>query len=179
MKKFLLLSTVLGLTLIGNPLSADTSTLKIASTAEMAQSVKQYGFDFTKTFPGPFTINPTKVEKIGKYEVPELKSGGQVLNSNAVLTNFTARTKTSSAIFVKVKDEFVMIATTLMKEDGTSSRGSIIDHSNPAYSSLMNGSLYTGKVMLFGKQYIAMYDLLKDKTGKPLGAYLVALPLSE
>jgi hypothetical protein len=78
-----------------------------------------------------------------------------------------------ATLFVKNGDQFVRVATTVKKEDGTSAVGTALDANSPAIAKLNNGKGYHGGAAIFGKTYDAGYKPIKDASGAVIGAYFV------
>jgi Cache 3/Cache 2 fusion domain len=78
-----------------------------------------------------------------------------------------------ATIFMKSGDQFVRVATTVMKEDGTSAEGTALAANSPAMAKLKSGEAYYGDTALFGKSYDAGYEPIKDASGAVIGAYFV------
>jgi len=98
---------------------------------------------------------------------------------NEVCDRFTAMTGGSVAtIFEKRGDDFLRIATSLKKEDGTRAVGTTLDRAHPAYPFLLKGETYTGKATLFGKEYMTKYVPVKDSSGKVAGVYFIGFDIS-
>ncbi len=133
--------------------------------------------DFSRNFKSDYTSDHANMENIGNYVVPTLKNGAIALNNNPITETFTGKTGALTAIFVKSGNDFVVVAASLPKEDGSSARGTALDPYNPAIRTLMSGRGYTGKTILYGKEYLAQYAVIRDKSGKIVGALVVALPV--
>lgn len=56
-------------------------------------------------------------------------------------------------LFVKSGDQYVRVATTVKKEDGTSAAGAALDADSPAVAELNNGEAYYGVATIFGMTY--------------------------
>ena len=78
-----------------------------------------------------------------------------------------------ATIFVKSGDQFVRVATTVKKEDGSSAVGTALDANSRAPSKLKNGQPYYRDASVFGKSYDAGYESIKDASGAVIGAYFV------
>ena len=74
-------------------------------------------------------------------------------------------------------NDFIRASTTL-SDGNADAAGTVLDHGNPAYKNLIEGKRYTGEVTLFGKGYMADFNVFKDKNGQVVGAYLVGIPMS-
>ena len=80
-----------------------------------------------------------------------------------------------ATLFVKAGDQFVRAATTVKKEDGSSAVGTALAASSPALAKLNNGEPYYGDATVFGKNYDAGYEPIKDASGAVVGAYFVGI----
>ena len=82
----------------------------------------------------------------------------QVSIDNAIVESFSKSNDCIATIFVKDKDEYIRIATTLRQRDGTLALGTKLDHDNPAYPKIQKGESLADVVNLFGIEYITKYD---------------------
>jgi Cache 3/Cache 2 fusion domain len=82
----------------------------------------------------------------------------------------------AATLFAKNGDQYVRVATTVKKEDGTSAVGTALDTNSPAIAKLNNGEPYYGDVKVFSKTYDAGYEPIKDASGAIIGAYFVVYP---
>ncbi|MCS7164482.1 MAG: methyl-accepting chemotaxis protein [Thermodesulfovibrio sp.] len=99
--------------------------------------------------------------------------------NNEVCDKFTAITGGSVAtIFEKRGEDFLRIATSLKKEDGTRAVGTTLDRNHPAYPLLLKGEVYVGKASLFGKEYMTKYLPVKDSSGNVIGVYFVGFDIT-
>ena len=115
-----------------------------------------------------------KTEKLGvpKVEGKDLYFGTTKINNDVV--DAVAKNHGGAAtLFVKSGAEYVRVATTLKKEDGSSAVGSALDATNPAVATISNGEAYYGDATIFGKPYVAGYEPIKDASGAVIGAYFV------
>jgi len=78
-----------------------------------------------------------------------------------------------ASLFVKSGDQYVRVATTLKKEDGTRAVGTTLAADSPALAKLNNGEAYYGDATIFGKSYDTGYVPIKDASGAVIGAYFV------
>jgi hypothetical protein len=78
-----------------------------------------------------------------------------------------------ASVFVKSGDQYVRVATTLKKEDGTNAVGTALDANNPAVAKLNSGEPYYGDATVFGQTYDAGYEPIIDASGAVIGAYFV------
>jgi hypothetical protein len=78
-----------------------------------------------------------------------------------------------ATLFGKSGDQYVRVATTVKKDDGTSAVGTALDANSPAIAKLNSGEAYYGDATIFGKTYVAGYEPMKDASGTVIGAYYV------
>ncbi|MBX9743758.1 MAG: Cache 3/Cache 2 fusion domain-containing protein [Chlamydiales bacterium] len=135
---------------------------------------KALGKELMSNLPGIFSLDLEDKEILGDYEVPAIRNGNWVLSSKPIplVESFTKQTQAIAAIFVKVENEFIRISTTETNEK----EGTVLSHSHPAYKRLLGELRYTDKVVLSGKEYMADYDVFRDRQGRVIGAYLVGIP---
>jgi len=133
-------------------------------------------------FPSGITADPSKSLKIGVENTVVLKAGAVVVNNNFTqVDEFTQETggKSVATIFVRQDEEFIRISTSLKKEDGSRAVGTRLDHNHPAYASLVENQVYTGKAHLFGRDYMTRYEPFTDKAGAVVGIYFIGFEISE
>jgi methyl-accepting chemotaxis protein-2 (aspartate sensor receptor) len=181
MKKQLLfaLSTIF---LLNGQISAQPATIDKHAQAtnedKNVAQIKSLSNEFINHFHGPYTVSEENAETFGEKRVPQLNAaGGEVLNNNPKVGPFAARNHVYATIFAKSGDEFIVISTPLKREKGPGARGTALDHDHPAYKNLSKGLGFTGKITLFGKDFIAKYDVIKDRKDNVVGAVMVAKPL--
>ena len=98
---------------------------------------------------------------------------------NEVCDRFTSITDGSVAtIFEKKGEDFLRIATSLKKEDGSRALGTTLDRGHPAYPLLLKGETYIGKATLFGKDYMTKYVPVKDGSGNVIGVYFIGYDIT-
>ena len=98
---------------------------------------------------------------------------------NEVCDRFTSITDGSVAtIFEKKGEDFLRIATSLKKEDGSRALGTTLDRNHPAYPLLLKGEIYIGKATLFGKDYMTKYVPVKDGSGNVIGVYFIGYDIT-
>jgi hypothetical protein len=114
--------------------------------------------------------------KVGapKVQGNDLYFGDTKASSDAVDAIVKSNGGVVATIFVKSGDQFVRVATTVKKEDGSSAVGTALDANSRAPSKLKNGQPYYRDASVFGKSYDAGYESIKDASGAVIGAYFVS-----
>ena len=113
----------------------------------------------------------------GKLGAPKVEGGdlsfGNTKVSNDVVDAVVKAHGGAATLFVKSGDQFVRVATTVKKEDGTSAVGTALAADSRAFAKLKNGEAYYGDARVFGKAYDTGYEPIKDASGTVIGAYFV------
>ena len=129
---------------------------------------------------GAFSLNPASRIDVAGTATPALVLGSTPVNgNNDIVDRFSSKTGNVATLFVKDGNEFVRIATSVLKEDGGRALGTKLDHASPAYAQLMNGENYSGRVDLYGRDYITSYSPIKDAAQNVIGATFVGVGATE
>lgn len=115
----------------------------------------------------------------GSETAPVLKLNGHPLNDNAKTVDaFSNVAKGSFAtLFARSGDDFIRVATSLKKEDGSRAVGTRLGKDHPAYLLVNEGRVFVGKAVLFGKSYMTKYEPIKDAAGKVIGIRFVGIDI--
>ena len=115
-----------------------------------------------------------KTEKLGapKVEGNDLYFG-KTKADNSVVDAVTKEHGGAVTLFVKSGNDYLRVATTLKKEDGSSAVGTILDPKSPAAAKISEGEAYYGDATIFGKPYVTGYEPIGDASGGVIGAYFV------
>ena len=128
-----------------------------------------------------------------KLGVPELKGGkrgGELyfgetkVSSNELVDAVVKKHGGVATLFVKRLNsegscpcEFVRVATTENKEDGTSAVGTVEDPNSPVFGKLLSGPPQRKDATFFGKTYDAGFEwIIARATNMPIGVYFVGQP---
>ncbi len=103
-----------------------------------------------------------------------LNAGNRVELQQSLLDRFATEDGLAATIFVRHADEFVRIATTVRNDRGERVVHSMLAHESPAYQALMQGKAYRGWTQLFGSDFIADYEPIKDAQGQLIGCLFSA-----
>ena len=117
-----------------------------------------------------------KTEKLGapKVEGKDLYFGTTKAD-NSIVDAVAKEHGGAATIFVKAGNEYVRVATTLKKEDGSSAVGAPLVWM-PAIAKIDKGEAYYGDATVFGKGYVAGYEPIKDASGAVIGAFFAGQP---
>jgi len=129
---------------------------------------------------GAFSLSPSSKIDVNGASTPALLLGSRPVNgNNDIVDRFSSQTGNVATLFVRDGDDFVRISTSVLKEDGGRALGTKLDRNSPAYAQLMNGENYSGRVDLFGRDYITSYSPIKDATQQVIGATFVGVGATE
>ena len=109
-----------------------------------------------------------------KVQGGDLYFGNTKVSADTIGFGVVKRLGGEASVFVKSGDQFVRVATTLKKEDGTSAVGTALAADNPALPKLNAGQAYYGDATTFGKTYDTGYVPIKDRA--VIGAIFVGNP---
>lgn len=143
-----------------------------AYAEELEASITRQAGAFTMLFPGVFTLDASAS--------PILRHNGVTLNGgHTIPERFTTATRAVATLLVRQGDDFLRIATSLKKEDGTRSDGTPLGGDHPAVSKLLKGETYTGKTKMFGRDFMTHYIPIRDDQEKIIGAFFVGIDFTE
>ncbi|HET9553405.1 MAG TPA: methyl-accepting chemotaxis protein [Anaeromyxobacteraceae bacterium] len=135
---------------------------------------------FRASIPGDVTLDPSRAVAVNGLPLPVLVAAKRELDLDAGLVDrFTATTGAVATVFARRGDDLVRVTTSLKKGDGTRAVGTALDHDHPAHARLLAGDGYTGKAVLFGRDYVTRYAPLRDGRGEVIGALFVGLDFTE
>jgi len=148
--------------------------------AALADSADRLSSVFGSNFPGPFRLDQSRWSAVGSHRTPLLLNGATTLTlNNEIVDRFSDITGAVATVFVRTDDDFVRIATSLKKEDGTRAIGTVLERSHPGYTGLLKGEAYTGKATLFGKDYMTKYVPVKDGRGNVIAVLFIGLDFTD
>ncbi|HAH66347.1 MAG TPA: hypothetical protein DCL72_12950 [Rhizobiales bacterium] len=113
-------------------------------------------------------------DPVAGKDAPALYFGTTKMNNSTDVVDEVAKENGGVAtLFVKAGDEYVRVATTVKKEDGSSAIGTPLDPTGPVIAKINKGETYYGDASILGKPYVTGYEPIKDASGKVIGIYLV------
>ena len=122
-------------------------------------------------------LGPPKIEgtdTAAAKEAPAFYFGSTKINNNLDLVDEVVKQAGGTAtIFVKSGDDYVRIATNVMKDDGSRAIGTVLDPKGKAITSIRKNEAFYGEVDILGKQYITGYEPIRDHSKNVIGIYYV------
>jgi hypothetical protein len=116
-------------------------------------------------------------EAVGGKDAPALHFGSTKINNNFELVDAVGRQDgkgMTATFFVKNGDEYVRVATSVPKPDGSGRAiGTVLDPAGKAIAEIRQGKPFYGEVTILGTPYITGYEPMKDAAGDVIGIYYV------
>ncbi len=81
-----------------------------------------------------------------------------------------------ATIFSKKENDFIRIATNIVKDDGTRAVGTLLGQNSKAYPDVIKGKEYVGNAMILGKQFLTCYYPITDKKEQIIGILFLGIP---
>ena len=101
------------------------------------------------------------------------KNGKSIEGENDFISEVGQEIGGVATIFKKEDNNFVRLLTNIKDSDGKLLIGSNLDTTQEAYKALLNNKPFLGEAVINGKQYVTKYEIIKDNSGKTIGAYFV------
>ena len=137
-----------------------------------ADALKLYQYD-------GLTVSSNK-ETIGGFSVPQLLVDGKPVSQELeIVDQFHSLSHSHATVFAFADNDFVRVATSLKKQDGSRAVGTRLGQSHPGYQSLVSGQPYADMVELFGDYYLTYYQPLRNERGNVFAILFVGLPMDE
>jgi methyl-accepting chemotaxis protein-2 (aspartate sensor receptor) len=152
------------------------STVYDASLARSASSILEV---FRAQLTEPFALEPGRTMTVAGVEAPILRNGERVLDLDFEVVDRVSGKGTVATVFVRAGEDFLRVTTSLKKEDGSRAVGTFLGKGHPAYSLLIEGKEYTGRAILFGREYVTRYLPVAGPDGRAIGVLFVGVDVSE
>ncbi|WP_301103318.1 methyl-accepting chemotaxis protein [Propionivibrio sp.] len=138
----------------------------------LRQQAESWSHTFTAALVGDYSVE-------SHSDTPLLKLNGVPFNgSTREVDAFSNAGKGNVAtLFVRRGDDYIRVATSVKKEDGSRAVGTMLAKEHPAYAGISEGKSYTGKATLFGRQYMTKYDPIRDSKGQIIGIHFVGIDI--
>ena len=135
---------------------------------------------FANTVAGEWRRNDAEPLDTAGLTLPALKLNGRTVNNDFSLPDqFTKSYGSVATLFVRSKDDFFRVTTSLKKEDGKRAIGTALGSGHPAFALLSKGESYVGKARLFGRDYMTKYQAIKNDQGEVIGALFIGVDFTE
>ncbi|MDR2015867.1 MAG: methyl-accepting chemotaxis protein [Azoarcus sp.] len=142
--------------------------------------VVRIGDVLRKSLPSAYTLDTANRIAISGEQTPVLRAGSEVLNLNfAIVDNFAETSDAIATIFVRDGNEFTRVTTSLLREDGQRAIGTKLDREHPAYAALLANKSFTGKAVLFKRDYMTHYLPVLDASGTVIGALFAGFEFTD
>jgi methyl-accepting chemotaxis protein len=143
-------------------------------------NTEKLGTLFFQLYDGDFFVDQTETMRIGLYDSPLIYHDGDVVNLNFdKVDEFTRLTGGTATVFVRHKDDFLRVATSLKNEQGKRAIGTLLGKQHPGYEMLVNNQVFDGYAHLFGRDYMARYMPITDYNGEVMAILYVGFDFTE
>ncbi|MEJ1167772.1 methyl-accepting chemotaxis protein [Variovorax sp. CCNWLW235] len=148
--------------------SLDIFDRTMQMTAENAYGV------FRRQFAGTFAVEDAAQGVVSSFGVAI--NGGSTAEVDAFARDFPGANAT---VFVAQGEDFRRVTTSVKKENGDRAIGTLLDRKSAAYPLLRSGKRFVGRVTLFGRPYITVYDPVRDAAGNVVAVLYIGLDISQ
>ena len=125
------------------------------------------------------TFERQKVLFEGKKLQDATLNGRTMINNFKAIDQFYQDTGAISTLFLKSEDDFIRVATSLKKPDGTRAVGTMLGENHPGYKQLKSGQAYYAKVQLFGHDYLTYYAPIVDQDANVVALSFIGIPIDD
>jgi methyl-accepting chemotaxis protein len=138
-------------------------------------NAERLGKAFFSMFDGaPLVLDTEHTVFVGEFDSPLLTHKGQPINLDfAYVDRFTDFTGGTATVFVRYRDDFLRISTSLKKQDGSRAIGTLLGTQHPGYAALLRGEKYVGRAHLFGRDYMTEYIPVQDPAGQVIAVLYI------
>lgn len=145
-----------------------------AYNESLIRSTEQLGDLFAAQFVRSFEL------QIGRDGQRKLLHGGAPLNDDTEqVDRFFRASGSMSSVFMRRGDDFVRIASSLKKDDGSRAVGMALPSDHPALPALLAGQPYTGRVSVVGRDLMTRYLPIVDASGKVVGSLAIGYDFTD
>jgi len=132
-------------------------------------------------YSGSFALDSGRTVRVGDMEAPVLSFNGAPVNLDFGEVDLFSQLNENSVatVFVRQGDDFIRIATSLRKTDGSRAIGTALGADHPGYAQLMRGESYTGKAKLFGHYYMTKYLPVRDAGNAVIGVLFIGTGIDD
>ncbi|MDM0018704.1 methyl-accepting chemotaxis protein [Variovorax saccharolyticus] len=85
----------------------------------------------------------------------------------------------NATVFAAEGEDFRRITTSVKKENGERAIGTLLDRKSAAYALLRQGQRFVGRVTLFGRPFMTVYEPVRDPAGRVVGVLYIGLDISQ
>jgi methyl-accepting chemotaxis protein len=153
-------------------------TLAVYESAMRSAAERQHGI-LIALLDGAIQTDASRTIRIGEFDTPVLRVAGNTLNLDfRTVDRFSTATGGVATVFARVGEQFVRVATSVKKEDGSRAVGTVLDQAHPAWKVLLEGKPYVGRALLSGTDYMTQYVPIVDAAGAVAGATFIGFDIS-
>jgi methyl-accepting chemotaxis protein len=145
----------------------------------LARAAKDLLSAFRASYPEAIRSDPSRAAVHDGVPLPGLVSGDRLvaLDFEAV-DRFGAATGAVATVFARSGQDFVRVTTSVKRADGRRAVGTFLGSDHPAHARLLAGEPYSGKAVLFGRDYFTRYEPILEG-GRVVGAHFVGVDFTD
>ena len=128
---------------------------------------------FRRQFAQAFVLEDAALGKLTNHGV--LLDGSATTEVDTFARDFPGANAT---VFVVQGEDFRRITTSVKKENGERAIGTLLDRQSGAYPMLRAGQKFVGRVTLFGRPYMTVYEPVRDAAGQVVAVLYIGLDIS-
>jgi methyl-accepting chemotaxis protein-2 (aspartate sensor receptor) len=145
----------------------------------LARTAKDLLAVLRASYPMGIRSDPSRDASLDGVRLPGLVSEDRTVGLDFVeVDGFTGTTGAVATVFASTGDDFVRVTTSLRRADGGRAVGTLLGKSHPAHAALLEGREYSGKALLFGRDYVTRYEPIREG-GRVIGAFFVGVDFTE
>jgi len=84
----------------------------------------------------------------------------------------------NATVFIAQGEDFRRVTTSVKKENGERAVGTLLDRKSGAYPVLRDGKRFVGRITLFGRPYMTVYEPVRDAAGRVVAVLYIGLDIS-
>ncbi|MGR4872432.1 methyl-accepting chemotaxis protein [Variovorax sp. LARHSF232] len=151
---------------------AIASSLDVFDQTMQLNAENAYGV-FRRQFAQAFVLEDAALGRLTNHGV--LLDGSATTEVDAFARDFPGANAT---VFVVQGEDFRRITTSVKKENGERAIGTLLDRQSGAYPVLRAGRKFVGRVTLFGRPYMTVYEPVRDAAGQVVAVLYIGLDIS-
>jgi methyl-accepting chemotaxis protein len=145
----------------------------------LARSARELLAVFRASYPAEVRAEPGRAASYEGTPVPALTAGERAIELDfEPVDRFTATTGAVATVFARQGDELVRVTTSVKRADGRRAVGTRLGADHPAHALLLSGQPYSGKAVLFGRDFLTRYEPIVER-GQVVGAFFVGVDFTE
>ena len=128
---------------------------------------------FRRQFASSFVLDSAGQGTLGSDGTPI--DAARIAEVDAFARDFPGANAT---VFIAQGDDFRRVTTSVKKENGERAVGTLLDRKSGAYPVLREGKRFVGRITLFGRPYMTVYEPVRGAAGRVVAVLYIGLDIS-